>query len=319
MIILLMVISLIALLWATNHIVAGVSGIAAHYRLHPLFAGFSLLALATATPEIILAITNVFEGSNNIAFGDAIGINIANISLIFGLSVLLKPNTKQSCSLHKKYPLIFLVMLFVYSLITNGYINNIDGYLFLLLCLIVVIYFTLINRTLYPQKQLTIAFQNALLSKHPLSLHLFNFLLAIIVLPISTKYFIHSIIEVGHILSVNNTTLYLTIIAIGTTLPEFITSLIALIKGAEDLAIGNLLGANLFKLLSLITFPSMMHSMVINTRVLFWRDMVIMLAGIFILLWVNYHIKIKMLRWQGSILVLIYLCYMVSLLIDIML
>src|SRR5690606_19654616 len=103
--------------------VSGASGIAHYYRLRPLLIGLTLVALGTSAPEIMVAIRASMEGLTDIAIGNAIGTNIANIGLVLGITALLKPLRVQSTLLRREYPLLFLVMLFTYSLIIDGYLG----------------------------------------------------------------------------------------------------------------------------------------------------------------------------------------------------
>jgi cation:H+ antiporter len=315
MIILLMIISLISLLWAANNLVTGASGIAAHYHISPLFLGFTLVALGTSAPEIMIAITASIEGFTDLTIGNAIGTNIANIGLVLGLTALIKPIRVQSTLLRREYPLLFLVMLFSYSLMLDGYLGVLDGCLLLLICVLLLGYFILLTRQQRPQRQLTIAFQNAILKKRSIKVHFLNLILGIIVLPISAKYFVSSGLQIGHFLGISDLVLGLTLLSIGTCLPELITSIVAVIQGADDIAIGNILGANMLNLLAVMIFPSMIHPAVVSTTLL-WRDIPVMFVTTFILLWINYRNKQKMARWHGGILILIYCCYLLSLIIN---
>ena len=124
----------------------------------PLLVGLTLVALGTSAPEIMVAISASIEGYTDIAIGNAIGTNIANIGLVLGLTALLKPLKIQSTLFHREFPLLFLVMLFTYSVMLNGYLNVLDGCLFLLACVALILYFIYVTRRHRPQNQLTLEF-----------------------------------------------------------------------------------------------------------------------------------------------------------------
>ncbi|MDI9819466.1 MULTISPECIES: calcium/sodium antiporter [unclassified Legionella] len=311
------ILSFIALLWSANHLVTGASGLAFHYRLSPLLIGFTLVALGTSAPEIMIAITSSLEGLNNLAIANAIGSNIANIGLVLGLTALIKPLRVQSTLLRREYPLLFLVMLFSYSLMMDGYLGVLDGCLFLLMCLLLISYFIFITRQQHPQKQLTIGIQKATLRKHSVKIHTISLLIGLIVLPVSSNYLVSNAIVLSHWLGISDVMIGLTVIAIGTSLPELVTSVVATLKGADDIAIGNILGSNMFNLLAVMIFPAIIHPETIS-HTLLWRDIPVMFVTTLILLWINYRNKTKMARWHGGVLVLIYCCYMVSLIINAM-
>ncbi len=315
MIIFTLVCSLIALLCLANHLVSGASGVGLHYNLPPLLIGLTLVALGTSAPEIMVAISASLEGLNDIAIGNAIGTNIANIGLVLGLTALLKPLKVQSTLLRREYPLLFLVMLFTYSIMLNGYLNVLDGCLFLLACVALILYFIFITRQHRPQKQLTLEFQQASLRKRSFKIHLVSLILGLIVLPISARFLVNSCVELGHWLGISELVIGLTIVAIGTSLPELVTSIVAAMKGADDIAVGNILGSNMFNLLAVMIFPSIIHPAAISHAVL-WRDIPVMFATTLILLWINYRNKKRIARWHGGILILVYCCYMMSLIIS---
>lgn len=310
-----LLISLIALLWSANHLVTGAAGVAHYYRFSPLLVGFTLVALGTSAPEIMVAISASLEGVNDIAIGNAIGTNIANIGLVLGLTALLKPLRVQSTLLSREYPLLFLVMLFSYSLMIDGYLGVLDGCLFLLVCMALIAYFIIVTRQQRPQNQLTLKYQQAALRKNSLKVHAISLILGLIVLPISAQYLVSSCVALGHWLGISEVIIGLTVVAIGTSLPELVTSVVAVKKGADDIAIGNILGANMFNLLAVMIFPSIIHPAAIS-HTLLWRDIPIMFITTLVLLWINYHNKKRMARWHGGILVLIYCCYMLSLIIN---
>ena len=315
MILISLIFSLIALLWAANHLIAGAAGVGLYYNLPPLMIGLTLVALGTSAPEIMIAISASLEGLNDIAIGNAIGTNIANIGLVLGLTALLKPLKIQSTLLRREYPLLFLVMLFTYSIMLNGYLNVLDGCLFLLACVALILYFIFITRQHHSQKQLTLAFQEASLRKRPFKTHLLSLILGLIVLPISARYLVNNCVELGHWLGVSELFIGLTIVAIGTSLPELATSIVAAVKGADDIAVGNILGSNMINLLAVMIFPSIIHPAAISHAVL-WRDIPVMFATTLILLGINYHNKKRIARWHGGILVLVYCCYILSLIIS---
>lgn len=315
MIIVTLILSLIALLWSANHLVSGASGVGLYYNLPPLLVGLTLVALGTSAPEIMVAISASIEGYTDIAIGNAIGTNIANIGLVLGLTALLKPLKIQSTLFHREFPLLFLVMLFTYSIMLNGYLNVLDGCLFLLACIALILYFIFITRQHRPQKQLAVEFKNANLRKRSFRLHLASLIVGIIVLPISSRYLVNSCVALGHWLGVSDLYMGLTVVAIGTCLPELVTSIVAAAKGADDIAVGNILGSNMFNLLAVMIFPSLIHPAAISHAVL-WRDIPAMFITTLVLLWINYHNKRKITRWHGGILVLVYCCYMLSLIIS---
>lgn len=309
------ILSLIALLWSANQLVSGASGVAQHYRLPPLLIGLTLVALGTSAPEIMIAISASLEGLNDIAIGNAIGTNIANIGLVLGLTALLKPLKMNSTLMRREFPLLFLVMLFTYSIMLNGYLSILDGCLFIIACLALIFYFIFTTWQHRSEARLASNLQHASLGKRAFGLHVLSLILGLIVLPVSARYLIGSCVAVGHWLGLSDLVMGLTVVAFGTCLPELVTSVVAAVKGADDIAIGNILGSNMFNLLAVMIFPSILHPAAINNAVL-WRDIPVMFFTTLILLWINYRNKKRIARWHGGVLVLVYFCYIVSLVIS---
>lgn len=306
-----LILSFAALLWSASHLVKGASGIGAYYRLSPLLVGFTLLALGTSAPEIIIAIDASFSGLNDIAIGNAIGTNIANIGLVLGITALIKPLRIQPTLLRREYPMLFLVMLFTYSLMLDGYVNVLDSCLFLIACLAVIAYLILrVKNDIFVSK-IAYQFQQKSLRKQTHRQHLFCFITGLVALPLSAYFLVNSASELAHLLGISDLTIALTIVAIGSSLPELATSIIAVKKGADDLAIGNILGANIFNLLAVLIVPGAIHPAAIS-HVILWRDIPFMFAATCLLLWFNYRNPKRMERWHGALLILMYGCYIMA-------
>ena len=313
--ILTLIISFATLLWSANHLVKGASGIGSYYHLSPLLIGFTLGALGTSAPEIIIAIDASLAGLNDIAIGNAIGTNIANIGLVLGITALIKPLRIQPTLLRREYPILFLVMLFTYSLMLDGYLNVLDSCLFLIACLAFIAYLMFhIKHDLFVSK-ITYKFQQKAGRKQSHRQHLFCFITGLLVLPLSAYFLVNSASDLAHLWGISDLTIALTIVAIGSSLPELVTSIIAVKKGADDLAIGNILGANIFNLLAVLIFPGAIHPAAISHAIL-WRDIPFMFAATLLLLWFNYRNPKRIERWHGALLILMYGCYIMAICIS---
>ncbi|OGV51380.1 MAG: hypothetical protein A3F46_10095 [Legionellales bacterium RIFCSPHIGHO2_12_FULL_42_9] len=316
--IIILIVSFAALLWSASHLVKGASGIAAYYHISPLLVGFTLVALGTSAPEIVIAIDASLAGINDIAIGNAIGTNIANIGLVLGVTALIKPLRIQPTLLRREYPLLFLVMLFSYSLMLDGYFGVLDSCLFLIACLGFITYLMINVKHAYVTSKVTLRFQQNSLRKQSHRLHIICFITGLIALPLSAYFLVKSATGLAHLLGISDLVIALTIVAIGSSLPELATSIIAVRKGADDIAIGNILGTNIFNLLAVMIVPGVIHPGVISDAIL-WRDMPFMFAATGILLWFNFRSKSnkrRMGRRQGALLILMYCCYIAALFIS---
>ena len=316
--ILILIVSFAALLWSANHLVKGASGIATYYHISPLLVGFTLVALGTSAPEIVIAIDASLAGINDIAIGNAIGTNIANIGLVLGITALIKPLRIPPTLLKREFPFLFLVMLFSYSLMLDGYFSILDSCLFLIACLGFISYLMISVKHAYVTSKVTLRFQQNSLRKESHRFHLLCFITGLIALPLSGYFLVKSATELAHVLGISDLVIALTVVAIGSSLPELATSIIAVRKGADDIAIGNILGANIFNLLAVMIVPGAIHPGVISDAIL-WRDVPFMFAATLILLWFNFRSKkraTRMGRKHGALLILMYCCYITALFIS---
>ena len=306
-----LVLSFTSLLWAANPLVTGATGIAKYYRISPLIIGLTLVAIGASTPGIMVAITAALEGRNELALGNAIGANIANIGLVLGLTILLRPLTIKSSILRREYPLLFLIMLFTYSLMLDGYLSVMDGCLFLVGCIALIGYFIFLARQ-SKNDPLTKEFKQTINITRPIKANLLSVIIGLAILPLSAHFLVNSAEQFAHWLGVSELIMGLTIIAIGTILPNIVTSMVAAFKGQDDLAIGNILGSNMFNLLIVMAFPGIINPSPISHTIL-WRDIPTMFTITLVLLLISYRNKQKIERWHGGLLLLIYCCYMLSL------
>lgn len=309
-ILLIMLTSFVAMLWAANHLVAGASGIAQYYRLPPLIIGLTIVGIGTSAPEIVFAISSSFYGENDLAIGNAIGSNIANIGLVLGITILLRPLTIRSSLLRREYPLLLLIMLMTYALVLDGYLSLIDGGLLLLGCIAAFIYLIYY----FSKDIISMEFKQMLNIQRSLHANILSLAIGLLVLPLSAYYLVNSTVELAGWLGLSKLIISLTIIAIGTSLPEMVTSIVAAVQGHDDIAIGNVLGSNIFNLLIVMAFPGIINPAAINHAVL-TRDIPVMFLVTIILLFVNYKDKRTTARWYGGLLLLIYCCYIISLII----
>jgi cation:H+ antiporter len=311
---LILIISFISLLWAANHLVTGASGLAIRLQLSPLIIGFTLVAVGTSIPELIFSIPSLLKNKHNLYIGNTIGSNIANIGLILGLSILIKPTPLKHNTLKKTYPMIIILMLFIYSLILDGFIGRIDGCLFLIACIVLIAFFIYLANQSSKKDRFCIEFKSAISSIRSYKANIFSIVLGLLVLPLSTKYLVLSGAELARWSGVSQQIIGLSTIAIGATLPGLTSAITAVFKGEEDLAAGTILGVNIYNLLLILAFPTIITPAKISNTVL-WRDMPVMLSLTLLLFFLNYQYKKKLSPWHGGILLVVYCSYIISLFI----
>jgi len=307
-----LILSLALLLWSANQLVMGSSGIARYYQIPTLFIGLTIVAIGTTAPEIMIAIAAAIEGKTNMAVGNAIGSNIANIGLVLGITAFIQPLHIQSGLLKREYPILFIIMLLAYILFIDGYLSRIDGLIFLFSSLALMIYFAFISQKAKKNDPFLIELKEALVVERSYSANVISILIGIILLPVSAKFLVNSAADIASWMGISELIIGLTVIAIGTSLPELATSTVAALKQEDDIAIGNILGSNMFNILLVIAFPGIINPDSLNRSVV-RRDMPIMILLTVALFILSINQRKKMHRWHGYLLIIIYISYMVSL------
>jgi cation:H+ antiporter len=318
--------SLSLLIWGADRFVTGASATANNFGVSPLIIGLTVVGFGTSAPEMIVSIVASMNGTPNLAVGNALGSNITNIALVLGLTALVCPLFVHSKILQREYPIMFFIMLLVLALFWNGQLSRLDGGI-LVTGMFVLMYF--ITRLGLREKQqqealrnnhnnnasdpLTKEFDEEIPKDIPTPMALFWLALGLIVLLISSKMLVWGSVNIAHEFGVSDLVIGLTIVAIGTSLPELAASVASALKGEHDIAIGNIIGSNMFNLLGVLGIPGLFGTFTLDEHVLS-RDYPVML-GLYILLFIfaygGFKGKGRINRIEGSILLVCYIAYLV--------
>lgn len=309
---LILIISLLGLIWSASHLVTGSTGLAHYYRISSLIIGLTLVAFGISIPTIYIAIMEAFAHQTNLVISNAIGSNIANIGLVLGLTILLRPPKIHSTLFRQGYPLLFIIMLFTYSMMLNEYFSVADGCFLLLGSIALICYLAYVTKHSVHDCDHIKSFREAVHAQRTMKLNRISLLIGFILIPISSHYFTASLVQIAQWAHINDVIIQLTIISISASIPALATCIIAALKGQTQLAVGTILGSNMFNLLAVLAFPGIINPSAIPTHIVF-RDMPMMLALTFMIFLINYNTKKRMIRWHGGLLVLIYGCYVFSL------
>jgi cation:H+ antiporter len=274
---------LIALTWSADRFVLGASSLARGLGVTPLLIGLTIVAFGTSAPEIFVSVLAAVQGNPGLAIGNAIGSNIANIGLVLGASALIAPLVVRSAILRREFPILLLVTLLGLVLILDGTLGRMDGVILLtgLTLLVAWLVFTAMRGQLEPDS-LGIDLEEAAPPAMSLPRALGLLLLGLGVLLISSQILVWGAVEIAGALGVSDLIIGLTIVAIGTSLPELATSVAAAWKGENELAIGNIIGSNLFNLLAVLAVPALLAPGLLERTVLI-RDYPVMLGLTFLL------------------------------------
>lgn len=284
--------------------------IAKKYHVSPLLIGLTIIAFGTSAPEMVVSLMASIDNKPQIALGNAIGSNIANIGLVLGITCLIRPITPHSSIIKREYPILLGVMMLVLFLIFDGVFNQQEGIL-LLLCLAIFLAI-LIYDGLSKSKD---SFHEDITKEIPkvIKAPWLILLLSLLLLPISAEIIIYSASFFAKYFGLSDATIGLTIVALGTSLPEVATSISGILKNEDDLALGNIIGSNIFNLLAVLPIAALKNPIFIGKSFIF-RDYLAM-SILSVLLIVASMVKDKLPRALGGVLLSLYIAYITWLVI----
>ncbi len=250
--ILLIISGLALLVWGADRFVHGAAATASNLGVPPLLIGLTIVAFATSAPEIMVSVNAALRGESDLAIGNAIGSNIANIGLVLGSIALIKPIGLTSATLRREMPALLAVSLLTVSLFLDSYLSRIDGLVLLTGLVIVMIWLTRLGSRSAANDPMQAEFE-AEIPQH-VSKRVAAFWLAagLIMLLGGAELLVDGAIGIARELGVTDVVIGVTIVAIGTSVPELTVSLVSALRGEYGLAIGNIVGSNIFNLLAVI-------------------------------------------------------------------
>ncbi|MDR6965488.1 calcium/sodium antiporter [Shewanella putrefaciens] len=283
-------------------LVRGASSIALRLGITPLIIGLTIVAFGTSAPELAVSVKSALAGNSGIALGNVIGSNIANIGLILAITALIRPIQVQSQIVKRDIPLMILASMLFWGLLLDGELSLIDGVVLLSL-LVGYLVFSYISSKNTKDADAEVIEEGP---KNPLLSILF-ILVGISMLVGGGILFVNGAVDLAKTFGVSEVIIGLTIVAIGTSMPELVTSVLAALKGESDIAIGNVVGSNLFNILGILGVTAIVHPVSAIGFQSF--DFIVMLALAVVILpfaWTGLRIG----RREGAVLLLSYLGYM---------
>jgi len=307
---LMIVLGLIVLVWSADLFVEGAAALAVFLGMPPLLIGMVVIGFGTSAPELTVSALSAWQGSPGIALGNAYGSNITNIALILGCVALINPIAVHSKILKKELPVLFAATLLVLGLIFDGELSRLDAVIHLGVFGLVMAWIIkegLRNKTDALEREVSYE-----LAEHPISRDqaLIQLLAGLAFLVLSSRLLVWGAVSIAHNLGVSDLIIGLTVVAIGTSLPELASSVVAACKGENDLALGNILGSNLFNTLAVVGLAGVIEPMKIPAEIIYrdWPLMAALTASLFV---VNYKRKElgRINRIEGGGLLAIYIAY----------
>ncbi|CRI66017.1 Inner membrane protein yrbG [Thiocapsa sp. KS1] len=263
------------LLWSADRFVEGSAVTARHLGMPPLLIGMVIVGFGTSAPEMVVSALAAMQGNPGLALGNAYGSNITNIALILGLTAIISPIAVHSSVLRKELPILAAVTVFAVVMLMDGDLTRTDAWAFLGVFAALMAWSVregLHHRSDALAGEMT---QELDAAEMPLRRALLWVVVGLVFLIVSSRLLVWGAVEIAHALGVSDLIIGLTIVAVGTSLPELASSIIAARKGEHDIALGNIIGSNLFNTLAVVGIAGAIHPMVVPPEVIS-RDMMVM-------------------------------------------
>ncbi|MBN7795348.1 calcium/sodium antiporter [Parahaliea mediterranea] len=256
----------VVLIWSADLFVAGAASIAENMGLSPVIIGLTIVSIGTSAPEILVSITATLSGAGELAIGNAIGSNIANIGLVLGTTVLVAPMCVHPSCIRKELPALLVVTAGTGLLILDGELSRLDGGL-MMAALAFILYQVVRNQDEGASLLEEAGGDDVLPHLNPLRAWL-TFALGMIMLIASSRALVWGATEVALFMGVSQLVIGLTIVAIGTSLPELAATIASALRGHTEIAVGNVIGSNLFNLLAVMSIPGLIQPELLDAQVL---------------------------------------------------
>ena len=309
----LIIIGFVFLVVSADILVDGASGIAKKFHIPEIIIGLTIVSIGTSMPELFVSITSALEGHSDMAIGNIIGSNLSNLLLILGLSAIIKPIIFQKETQFYEIPmcLLFTIILMIFCNSQND-ISRIEAIILLIL------FCMFLGYTICMAKKES---QNNLIEidvgeskKNSTIKNIVLIILGILGLKIGGDLTVNNAIDVANYFNISEKIISLTILAVGTSLPELVTSVMAAIKGNSDIAIGNIIGSNIFNILLIIGVSAIIKPITYNVTYNF-DFCILLLSTIILAIFPFIPPKEKMSRANGIIYFLMYVIYLVILIV----
>ena len=294
-----LIVSLFVLAWSADKFVDGSCGVAKYFGISPFLIGMVIVGFGTSAPEMLVSATSALEGSPSIALGNAYGSNIANIAVILGVAAIVNPIKVDKSLLKKELPFLLFTIPLTVVLILDGEISRIDAVILLAVFLVIMVVSSL-------GKNEEISEDGETGEKVSILKSLFFLVLGLTLLVSSSKALVWAAKEIAEWLGISELIIGLTIIALGTSLPELASSVSAARKNEHEVAFGNVVGSNLFNTLCVVGIAAAIKPVLADPKILL-RD--IPIVSVLTLLLFVFAARQKIGRFSGVLLLILYFAY----------
>jgi len=299
------------LIGGADRFVVGAANIARALDISPLVIGLTIVGVATSAPEVLVGSVAALDGKTSLAIGNAIGSNIANIGLVLGCTALVCPLLVKSLTLRREFLLMCAAIGIATLLLLDNYLSRLDGAI-LVLCLVAAMWRIIhMAKTSSKSDPLAEEFKQELELEQTSSIAKSSLLLVVglVLLLGGAELLVRGAVAIAEEFGVSDLVIGLTIVAIGTSLPELAAAIMSVIKNEADIAIGNVIGSNLFNMLMVLGVPALIHPAEVSPDVLL-RDLPVMILLTLAMGWrIFVHGHGKFNRIEGGFLFICFIGY----------
>ncbi len=306
----------VGLLAGGELLVRGASALAGAAKISPLVIGLTVVALGTSAPELAVTVQSAFVGRTELAIGNAVGSNIFNVLFVLGLSALIVPLVVNSQLIRFEIPVMIGASVLLLALGLDGTVGRLDGFLLFGLLVVYLVWTLRQSRRAEAKVQEEFQAEYGGDARGRLALQAMYFVVGLILLVGGSRLLVDGCVEIAQRWGVSELIIGLTIVAIGTSLPEVVTSLVASLRGEREIAVGNVVGSNLFNILCVVGLGSIVapSGLIVTSEALRF-DIPIMIAVAVVCLPI-FFTGHRIARWEGGLLLGYYVAYTGYLILD---
>ena len=307
---LLVIAGLVLLIWGADRFVHGAAATARNLGVAPLMIGLTVVAFATSAPEILVSVVAALQKEPGLAIGNAIGSNIVNIGLVLGMTAMIRPIRLESATLRREMPALLAVSLLTVSLFLDTFLSRIDGIVMLTGLVIVMVWLARLGMRSSASDPIAMDYEAEIPTDVSMPMAIVWLVVGLGTLLIGAELLVDGAIGIAKMLGVSEVVIGITIVAFGTSLPELAVSLASALKGEYGLAIGNIVGSNIFNLLAVIGIAATIEPSALAPSVLSLHIFV-MVAFTLVLFAMTYDYdgKAQLSRLEGLALFIAFVAY----------
>ena len=306
-----LIIGFAALVWSADRFVYGAAALAKNMGIPTLIIGLTVVAMGSSAPEMMVSASAALAGKTDTAVGNAVGSNITNILLVLGVTALLRPLSVSSMTLKREMPLVLLISVAAWYVFSDNYFSFAEGIALMIAFAVFIGGLVIVSLRAKNQDDPFVSeacedVPNNVSTKSAI----FWLIIGMILLPVSSHFLVESAVDIAKYFGLSDLVIGLTIIAIGTSLPELAACIAGVLKNEDDLALGNIVGSNIFNLLAVLPLAGIINPSIIDPSAAN-RDALIMIAATVVLIAMSLNFKgaRRINRVEGGLLLVAFIAY----------